>query len=377
VARRAVSGTIAKAQKSITTRWKRATPAERSQTRSAIQLCQYANDFGILAWGPNSNIHDNVLKLQEGRGIEVSGGSGSTITRNTITNANELENDAEYNGCEGSGAYGIQWDDGIVDTLATDNNVTVLSSVCTASALRLTHSPESGNNTSSSNSYTAVRTSSSLPCTVPQIGAPSGCAVAVSTDMDVNTTGFTSTNDTFTGDSAIFWFDWDGAYNVTFINPTFNKGIAFPSSPWYFAIAGNGFGAVSNVHIRDATFGAGVDPRNNIIPARNAGTQAAVSFYIDWTYTLVVTDQTGNSVTGARVTVMDSLGNQECNTSTVAAGIATCVVTQERIHNDTGANQVEDRNPMAVSTSKSGCVTNAVKGTVSQTMNQAIQLSCQ
>ena len=342
--------------------------------------CQYANDFGILAWGTNTNVHDNTLKLQEGRGIQFSGGgngsagNGSVVKNNTITNANEKANDAEYHGCEGSGDYGIQWDDDISNTTATGNNITVVSDVCTASALRLTDVPLTGNNTSVGNTYTAIRTSTSLPCAVPAMG---GCAMAVSTEMDNNTTGFTSTNDTFTGDSGIFWFDWDGAYNLTFINPTFNKGTTFPSSPWHFAIAMNGYGAVSNVHIRDAIFGTGVDPRNNIIPAQNAGTQAAVSFYIDWTYTVAVTDQSGNPVTGAAVTVTDSLGNQECNTSTGATGVATCVVTQERIHNDTGANQVENRNPMAVSASKSGCVTSAVKETVSQTMNRTIQLSCQ
>jgi len=199
-------------------------------------------------------------------------------------------------------------------------------------------------------------------------------AIATETSPDSK---FTSTNDTFTADSGIFWFDWTGAYNLTFINPTFNKGTAFPSSHWYFAIAVNGYGAVSNLHIRDAKFGAGVDPTNNNLPAVHSETQAPVSIYIDWTYTVAVTDQTGNPVTGAAVTVKDSLGNQECNTSTGATGVATCVVTQERIHNDTGANQVESRNPMAVSASKSGCVTSAVKETVSQTMNRAIQLSCQ
>ena len=34
--------------------------------------CQYTNDFGILAWGTNSNIHDNTFTLQEGRGIQLS-----------------------------------------------------------------------------------------------------------------------------------------------------------------------------------------------------------------------------------------------------------------------------------------------------------------
>jgi hypothetical protein len=242
--------------------------------------------------------------------------------------------------------------------------------------VRLTDVPLVGDNTSVGNTYTAIRTGTSLPCTVPAMGGPSGCAMAISTENSPDS-GFTSTNDTFAGDSGIFWFDWDGAYNLTLINPTFNKGTTFPSSPWYFAIAGNGFGAVSNLHIRDATFGAGVDPTNNKIPAQNAGTQAAVSFYIDWTYTLVVTNQNGNPVTGATVTVMDSLGNRECNTSTDATGVAACVVSQERIHNDTGANQVETRNPMSVSTSKSGCVTNAMRETVSQTMNRAVQLSCQ
>ena len=169
----------------------------------------------------------------------------------------------------------------------------------------------------------------------------------------------------------------NGAYNLTFMNPTFNKGTTFPWSSWYFAVAVNGYGAVSNVHIRDATFGAGVDFTNNKIPAQHAGTQAAVSLYFDWTYTLAVTDQNGHPLTGATVRVMDSLGNQECDTSTNAAGIATCVVTKERIHNDTGDNQVENRNPMAVTTSKSGCVTNAMTESISETTNRLTQLSCQ
>jgi hypothetical protein len=200
--------------------------------------------------------------------------------------------------------------------------------------------------------------------------------MAISTENSPDS-GFTSTNDIFTGDSGIFWFDWTGAYNLTFIHSTFSKGKTFPSSPWYFAIAGNGYGAVSNLHIRDAIFGPGVDPTNSLIPAQNPGTQATVSFYIDWTYTLTVTDQNSNAIAGATVTVMDSLGNQECNITTEAIGTAGCVVTQERIHNDTGANQVESRNPMTVSASKPGCVTNVVKEAVTQTINRAILLSCQ
>jgi hypothetical protein len=337
--------------------------------------CEYANDYGILAWGPKSNIHDNIVTPLEGRGIELTG-NGVAVQNNTITNANEVENDAEYNGCEGSGDYGFQWDDKVSNSTASGNHVTAVSGVCTASALRLTDVPLTGNNTSVGNTYAATRTSTSLPCAAPQIGAPSGCAMAISTDMDNNTTGFTSTNDTFTGDSGIFWFDWDGAYNVTFINPTFNKGTTFPSTPWHFAYAVNGEGAVSNVHIRDATFGPGVDPTNNVIPARSAN-QAPVSIYIDRTYTLFVTNQNAGPVAGATVTITDTLGNRECSTATNAVGIAACVVTQERINNDTGANQVENRNPMTVSTEKLGCVTNAAKETVSQTMNRTIQLSCQ
>ena len=335
--------------------------------------CQYTNDFGILAWGTNSNIHDNTFTLQEGRGIQLTG-NGSLVRNNTITSANEKENNAEYKGCEISGDFGIQWDDKVGNTTASGNHVTVVAGVCTASAMRLTDTPATGNNKSNNNFYTAIRASTSLPCTVPQAGRPSGCAMAISTEMST-TTGFTSTNDTFTGDSGIFWFDWMGAYNFTLINPTFNKGTTFPSSPWYFAVAENGYGAVSNVHIRDAKFGTGVDPTNNRIPARHAGTQAAVSLYIDWTYTLAVTDQNGHPVTGATVRVMDSLGNQECSTSTSAAGVATCVLTEERIHNDTGDNQVENRNPMKVTTSKSGSVTNAATETISETTNRVIQLS--
>ena len=100
--------------------------------------CQYTNDFGILAWGTDSNIHDNTLTLQEGRGIQLSGGGherpgkGSIVQNNTITTAAELENNAEYNGCEGNGVYGIQWDDKVGNATASGNHVTVVSDVCTA-----------------------------------------------------------------------------------------------------------------------------------------------------------------------------------------------------------------------------------------------------
>ena len=84
--------------------------------------CQYTNDFGILAWGTDSNIHDNTLTLQEGRGIQLAGNS-LVVRNNTITNANEKENNAEYKGCQPSGVYGIQWDDNVGN--ATDRATTL------------------------------------------------------------------------------------------------------------------------------------------------------------------------------------------------------------------------------------------------------------
>ena len=78
-------------------------------------------------------------------------------------------------------------------------------------------------------------------------------------EMSANTMGFTTIM-IHLRETLEFCGSIEGAYNFTFINPTFKKGTTFPSSPWYFAVAENGYGALSNVHIRDAKFGAGVDP---------------------------------------------------------------------------------------------------------------------
>jgi Putative Ig domain len=343
--------------------------------------CQYANDFGILAWQRNGRIHDNTIQPLEGRGIQLSGGGngvsgkGTIVQNNIITAANELNNNAEYDGCTSSGAYGIQWDDGILNSRAENNNVSVTADICIASAMRLTDVPTIGQNNSVGNTYTAIRTPTSLGCPNPQAGNVSGCAFAASFDMSLGTSGFTSTNDEFTGDSGIFWFDWVGANNVTFVSPRFYKGTTRPSNPWYFAVSTNGGGPVTNFHIRDAIFGSGVNPTDSSIAAQGPN-QRAVSFYIDWTYSLTLTNQLGEFVSGATVTAVDTLGNQICSVATDQSGIGTCVLPQYRIHNDKKANQVEARNPMTITINESGCVSQTFKETISQTTSQSIQLSC-
>jgi hypothetical protein len=338
--------------------------------------CQYTDDFGILAWQDNGYIHDNTIEPREGRGIEFYGPSSIVVANNTIVHAQEMPNNSEYNGCTLSGAFGIHWKQGMSNAVAQNNNVSVTSVQCIASALRLTFADSTAttNNTSVGNSYTAVRTSATLPCPGPQWGAPNGCAFAASFDMGPQP-GFVSTNDTFTGDSGIFWFDCLGANNVTFISPTFNKGATQPSTPWYFINAIDSCGPVVNFHIRDAQFGSGVDPTNNSIPAQGTS-QQAVSVYIDWTYAMTVTDQLGNPVSGASVTAVDAVGSADCQTTTDANGIATCVLPEYRLNNDTKADEVEHRNPIALTISKSGCATQKMSETVTQKSSETVQLSC-
>jgi hypothetical protein len=138
-------------------------------------------------------------------------------------------------------------------------------------------------------------------------------------------------------------------------------------------VVGRAYGNAASLHVRDATFGAGVDPDNNDIAAQ--GSYQAMSVYLDWTQTVTVKKASGPVASGATVTYTDTLGNAYSGT-TNTSGVATVVVTQKRYNNDTGANGIESRNPFAVKTSLSGCTTTSTTGvSISSTGSTTVTLS--
>lgn len=293
---------------------------------------------------------------------------GANAYNNTIA-AIEKSNNAEYNGCELGGAYGIQFDDNPNGGTVQNNNVTAVGDTCWGSALRLTDT-RTTNNLSQNSTYKAIRKSAGSPACGFGPDASDSCAHAVSLD---GPTGFLSRHDIFQGDSDDLFFDWDGASGVIFISPTFLKGTTNPSPDFHTFVFRNGYKPVSNIYIQDATFQAGTSPTDIDLPARSANQQAS-SLYITWSQTITVRKASGGAVAGATVSFVDALGHSYSST-TNAQGVAVVVVTQYRLNNDSGADGVEHRNPFRRTVGMPGCTTNTVTAlTISATGSGTVSL---
>jgi hypothetical protein len=233
-----------------------------------------------------------------------------------------------------------------------------VSQLCSASALRVTDS-ETYRNISHNN--IAKRGPSATCC-----GLINNQNCAYGASFDGTSAGvplqFTSQSDSSMADSAMLFLDWDGPANqALLISQTFSKGSNADSNFFHFTVFRNGAGTVS-VHIRDASFGSSVNPTDVLSTRARSEYQGpntkTASLYIDWTHTVTVHNQAGNPIVGATaVPYTDTLSNQECSTATNSAGAATCLLTQYRVNNDTGASQIENRNPFSFTISAPRCIT--------------------
>jgi len=323
-----------------------------------------SNDFAIWCWAScdayNNTINTPLTASSQGRGIQISAvetsTNGADVHNNTVT-AIEKSNNNEYGGCPLGGAYALQFDDQPTGGTAQNNNFNAVADQCTGTGLRLTHTL-TPTNISKSNQYSAIRKSaSSSACSFIGGDATTACAYAAALNSP---TGFTSQNDSFKGDSAVFYFDWDGASGVTFISPTVQKGTTNPSPNFHTFVFRNGGTPVSNIHFRDVTFGSGTGPTDTDLPARGGNTQA-VSVYIDWSQTITVTKSSGGAASGATVTFTDALGNHYVGT-TNSSGVVVQAVPQYRLNNDSGANGIENHNPYTRTVSMPGCSTASSSG---------------
>ena len=336
---------------------------------------QCTNDFGLYARTNNGSVFGNNVTPREGRGLFIGASNGATVHDNVVNAAQEFPNNSEYGGCEIGGAFGLQFDDNPTNATVYNNNVTAQAGACTASAFRVTDS-ESYGNVSRNNTYTAKRAASPDNCTGMSLTAPQNCAFGASFDGTSNGIPLqvTSESDIFTADSALLFFDWAGPTNqALLISPTFTKGSNPDPNYFHFAVFRNGVGT-ANVHIRDASFGPGVSPTDTDLPAQSPNNKAA-SLYLDWTLTLAVQNQAGNPVTGATVTYTNSLSSKECSTTTNSSGVASCILTQDRINNDRGANQIENHNPFSFSISAPGCTTLTGRESITTKTSETKQLS--
>jgi hypothetical protein len=348
------------------------------------------NNFSIVCWSPNCTVYKNSIQypltnISGSRGIIISAAGGATTNAevyDNIVQGFQFNNNTEYSGCPLGGTYGLQYDDNPVGpNTSYDNLVEVYALNCAASALRVTESDYT-TNVSYDQTYIASRQSGAVACTwATWSDTPPGCAVASAWD---GPTGYTSTNDIYTGDSSDVFVSTDAPSNITIQSPVFNVG-SNPSN-FHTMVAQNGptadAGTMTNFRIIDATFNTGTSPTDAYIfsTVSNPSNVGPASFFIDWTQTMQVNKASGPAVSGAVVTWTDTLSNTyTCTTN--SSGACSVVLTQYRDNNDTGTGSgnvaaVENRNPYSLSIPLSGCTTYSASGvTISATGSWPITLS--
>ena len=192
---------------------------------------------------------------------------------------------------------------------------------------------------------------------------------------------FTSTNDTFVGDSSVIYMDWGGlpSGRVTLISPTLTKGsnpVNFNTFRFQNAPPSQGGGNVCSgcFHIRDATFENGAAATDADMEGP-ISTGATAEYWIDWTYTLTVTSG-GNPLSGASVTIKDALGDTTFTGTTNANGQIVAVLTQFRMYSNSTAMLQEDHTPDAVTVSNAGCTTLNYNVTMTGTTSDSRTLTC-
>jgi hypothetical protein len=362
---------------------------------------EYSNGFAIYAYGLTGvTVTNNYIANLWGRGIEdywTTGQSGLTESNNYITTVGYPLNyeynteGGDYPGCEMNGESGPQFRGGGTKMAISG----AYSSVSGGSCPTVTNGIETGGSfglamyewgtpfASSNGTYIGHALSGFEGGSGEPMFGWEATGLGLITSEGNGTYGtFTSTNDTFVGDSSVFYVDGGGLPNgsVTLISPTLTKG----SNPVGFntfrfqnlAVSNGGGGSICSgcIHIRDATFtnGASSTDADMSVPIANGVT---AEYYIDWTYNLTVTSG-GNPVSGATVTIVDALGNTAFTGTTNANGQIAAVLTQFRMYNTAAAMVQENRTPDAVTIDNSGCTILNYDVTITGTTSDARALTC-
>jgi len=331
------------------------------------QAATYTNDFGIYVWAKRMDVHDNTVQPTQGRGISIDGVVGSTAEARVYNNVIEViekPNNIEYNGCQLGGAYAIQFDDNPVQATAYSNHATGDAADCDGTGLRITETSTEQKNLSHNNVYTAQR-----------IGHARGKAYGFAVD---GSKGFTSNTDTFVGDSANFFVDWDGAENISCISCTLRKG-ANPSPNYVTFSFRNGKVPARNIHFQDTKFENGAAKDSTDMQAINPLQWPAFGeYFIDWSYALTLQDDRGNPVPNVTISVTDAAKHTVYEGATDANGKISTVLNEFRMFNNTFEATKEMHTPHEIIVKKEGCVAkqNPFSITITEATQQTMAMNC-
>lgn len=210
----------------------------------------YTNGFGIYASADGSDAFDNSVTPDSGRGIGTSNNK-VRLYDNTIE-VQTLAINEEYGGCE-MAVYGIQLEEGTVNTMAIDNTVTAIAGECGAKGLRVTDSPASGKNIIVGNHISALRES----------GVSVGIPVAASLEHNEKDSVLSFDN-TYITDAVAVEAGWGGTKSFYSLQDSYSLGanpvaIGDGFNMRWFLRFGNHGDPARGILFEDAVLGAGLD----------------------------------------------------------------------------------------------------------------------
>ncbi|MCU1284489.1 MAG: hypothetical protein JWO13_839 [Acidobacteriales bacterium] len=340
----------------------------------------FTNSPALYPYSNNSEVYSNTVNCHTGsnhcRGI-ISQGDGShgdsNVIHDNVVHARDNNQNYEYGtgfnpgtpGCELFGAYGIQFDT-TTNATAYSNTVTGEADVCDGRAMRITGTVAGSNNVTHDNSFSGVRQGSSVKR-----------AVGLSVDCAAN---YTSTSDTFIGDTYPILMDIDGAKNILLISPTIQKGTNPDNANFktvYIEDKGfcSGFSAAGDLTIRDATFGAGTSVTDYFVLPTNSG-GIPFNFFAQWTYTPTYTSG-GLPLSGATVTITNALSAVVyTGTTDVNGQIPAQALNQFRGFNTTTTQSQENQTPHSIAVTKGGCTTLNYSVSMTAPLTESRAVSC-
>jgi hypothetical protein len=327
------------------------------------------NGFIFQDWGHSATIKNN-LSMGNGtggscvscRGVQVSSAnnvavSGSMVENNILFTTN-LNNNAEYGGCQIDGSYGMQINTAgsgadLSNNTFQNNEVTVTSSVCPGFSFSWSGATASnGPNQTKNNKFVCklANGSSNGPCAGMRFDANQynpGIAAVV------------GTGDTYIGDTSALYIWYDGTPTWTCKQCTFGKGANAVSGWVMLDYDGGGQSGQSSqpMYLIDPSFtGGATKDSNNLATWASNNPSLSFSYTIQWTYTLTVKGAlSGGPISGASVTARDAQGQQDCNGTTNASGVFSCVVNDTKYGASGGHYSITNFNPISFTISGSGC----------------------
>jgi hypothetical protein len=323
-------------------------PNSKIYNNDISQSGTFTNDFSIYAWATGIEVYNNNVHPygsgRYGRGIQIDYSTNFSVHDNKIQ-VWEINQNDEYGGCQGGGAYGIQFESTSYNALAYNNDVTAYADKCEGKGLRVTETPLNSGDISRNNVYRGLRVGNTTA---------SGAAASFS-----GAENFTSENDVFVADSVLIHTYWNGFYGVVLRNSTFLKG-PNPSPNFYFislVIGDNINNQTTTITIEDPNFGPGVS--KDSYNMRSTGlisdwTSQPVQYFIRWTFDLNVKDVNNNPISGASVTIKDKLSQQVFSGTTNSNGKISAMLTEFRRYNDANGIWKEMQTPHTITVSKSG-----------------------